>query len=83
MDGTMIKSPSVSSLRGSADTFESRIKIPKAPRELEEGPKKSQDGTEQKQRQSLELGRNQLQRPGAGGAGRGRGSKPQALARGG
>lgn len=37
----MIKSPSVSSLTGSADTFESRIKIPKAPRELEEGSKEA------------------------------------------
>lgn len=36
----MIKSPYGSRLGGSADTFESRIKIPKALRELEEGSKK-------------------------------------------
>lgn len=36
----MIKSPYVSRLGGSADTFESRIKIPKALGELEEGSKK-------------------------------------------
>ena len=36
----MIKSPYVSRLGGSADTFESRIKIPKALGELEEGSRK-------------------------------------------
>lgn len=35
----MIRFPHVSKLGGSAETFESRIKIPKALGELEEGPK--------------------------------------------
>jgi len=40
VDALTIKSPYVSRLGGPADTFESRIKIPKALREVEEGSKK-------------------------------------------
>lgn len=57
MDGTMIKSPSVSRLRGSADTFEGRIKIPKAPRELEEGSKKARTEFSKNKGKTWSLGR--------------------------
>lgn len=57
MDETMIKSPSVSRLRGSADTFEGRIKIPKAPRELEEGSKKARTEFSKNKGKAWSLGR--------------------------
>lgn len=82
MDGTMIKSPSVSSLRGSADTFESRIKIPKAPRELEEGSKEARTEFNKNKGKAWSLGRISCRAMGLvglaeGGTGRARTAGPR------
>lgn len=69
LDGMMIKSPYVSRLGGSADTFENRIKIPKALRELEEESKKRRTEFNKKASKDGSLGRISCTNRGSGRAG--------------